>query len=149
MCIQIYTLHISCDHHQYQNTFPCRSARGHNLGHPTRDLTLHHTKHLPASPPSESQLAMCTGELRNATRPVEGTCQACVRKAREKRGWHSGAVRMAPEQWDLEGKISSDPEGFIGAVEAPSSVVVPREGNAVKDGNGTQQIYKRSVMAGG
>ncbi|CRK43239.1 hypothetical protein BN1723_005560 [Verticillium longisporum] len=86
MCIQIYTLHVSCDHHQYQNTFPCRSARGHNLGHPTRDLTLHHTKHLPASPPSESELAMCTGELRNATRPVEGTCQACVRKAREKRG---------------------------------------------------------------
>lgn len=53
---------------------------------------------------------------------------------------------MAPEQWDLEGKISSDPEGFIGAVEAPLSVVVPREGNTVKEGNGTQQIDKRSVV---
>ncbi|CCF43540.1 hypothetical protein CH063_13210 [Colletotrichum higginsianum] len=85
MCTYILTLHRSCSHKQYQNTFKCVSARGSVLNRSLGSLTLDQTIHLPDTLPLEMPDPMCNQITRVATRPVEGQCRACVRKEREMR----------------------------------------------------------------
>lgn len=90
MCTYILTLHRSCSHKQYQNTFKCVSARGSVLNRSLGSLTLDQTIHLPDALPLEMPDPMCNQITRVATRPVEGQCRACMRKERETRAREKG-----------------------------------------------------------
>ncbi|KAF6839204.1 hypothetical protein CPLU01_01942 [Colletotrichum plurivorum] len=84
MCNYIFTVHSDCSHKQYQNTFKCPEARGSALFQSYSNLTLSQTMHLPASTPKQIPEPLCSGQIRNAVRPVTGLCRACIREEREK-----------------------------------------------------------------
>ncbi|KAI0518562.1 hypothetical protein F5B22DRAFT_599712 [Xylaria bambusicola] len=78
MCTEVYNLFgdTSCQHKEYQNTFPCHVAKRCGAG--DDQLLLKETVFLPTRPPNVPPgLLGC--KVRKATRPVAGKCRDCTR----------------------------------------------------------------------
>ncbi|KAI0010607.1 hypothetical protein F4779DRAFT_616414 [Xylariaceae sp. FL0662B] len=81
MCIEVWNRFrdADCHHRVYQNTFPCHIARRLQ---PEDDLILEHTAFLPTRPPKiPPGLLDCKRSI--ATRPTDGKCPECLKKARK------------------------------------------------------------------